>query len=64
MRCPYVCNISQVNQNRYEYDKDGRNTFHEHKPIEEKSFVPCLEEECGAGRNGRCCYFAGREDVV
>ena len=30
MICPYICHVIQTNQNRYEYDEEGRNTFHEH----------------------------------
>ena len=27
MICPYICHVIQTNQNRYEYDEEGRNTF-------------------------------------
>ncbi|WHH58471.1 hypothetical protein [Petroclostridium sp. X23] len=56
MKCTYACNVEQVNQNRYEFDDDGRNTFHEHKLIELKHYIECLKEECGAWYDGRCHY--------
>ena len=36
MICPYICHVIQTNQNRYEYDEEGRNTFHEHILAEQK----------------------------
>jgi hypothetical protein len=59
MKCPYACNAHQVNQNRYEYDEDGRNTFHEHKLVEKKQFLDCLQEECAVWIDGRCNYNQG-----
>ena len=30
MICPYICHVIQTNQNRYEYDEEGRNTPRAH----------------------------------
>lgn len=54
--CPYVCNITQVNQNSYTYDENGNNTFLQHILNETKTFVPCQGERCGVWRDGRCGY--------
>lgn len=61
MKCPYICNIEQVNQNKYEFDEEGRNNFHEHKLVEIKIFAQCLKEECGAWRNDKCNFGTSRE---
>ena len=54
MICPYICHVIQTNQNRYEYDEEGRNTFHEHILAEQKVPLTCAREDCGAWRDGRC----------
>ncbi|OQB15620.1 MAG: hypothetical protein BWY15_00333 [Firmicutes bacterium ADurb.Bin193] len=52
--CPYNIHIEQVNQNRYEYDESGHNTFHEHKLLEMQAPSPCKGSECAAWHRGRC----------
>ena len=61
MICPYICPVTQVNQNRYEYDEEGRNTFHKHILAEQKVPFTCAKEDCGAWRDGRCAYGGGME---
>lgn len=57
MKCPYNAKlVEQVNQNHYEYDENGYNTFHQHKLVEAKMLMDCLEQECAAWQNGRCRY--------
>ena len=59
-KCPYVFNrIEQVNQNRHEYDDDGREIFNEHKMIESRVLLDCLKEDCGVYVDGRCGYMLG-----
>lgn len=58
---PYICHVTQVNQNRYEYDEEGRNTFHEHVLQERKVPFTCAKENCGAWRDGRCAYGGGMD---
>lgn len=49
MKCPYnVKAVEQVNQNHYEYDENGCNTFHHHKLVEIKMLMDCLEGDCAA----------------
>ena len=61
MICPYIGHVIQTNQNRYEYDEEGRNTFHEHILAEQKVSLTCAREDCGAWRDGRCTYGGGTE---
>ena len=56
MVCPYICNIVQINQIRYEYDESGNNNFHEHILKETKKPIKCREAQCAAWQNGRCMY--------
>ena len=56
MKCPYACDIEQVNQDSYEYDDDSRNTFHEHKLVEHRTYINCLQEECTVFYDGKCHY--------
>lgn len=57
MKCPYHTEkVVQVNQNTYEYDEDGYNTFHHHKLIEKKHLMECLKENCAAWEKGHCNY--------
>lgn len=60
MTCPYICDIVQTNQNKYEFDEDGRNTFHEHVLTEKKRPIECAGENCGAWRDGGC-HYGGEE---
>jgi hypothetical protein len=59
MKCPYAVNVEQANQNTYQHDDNGNCTFHEHKLVELKFFVTCLESECAVWVNGRCNYNQG-----
>jgi hypothetical protein len=59
MKCPYACNVEQVNQTNYEYDTEGHNTFYEHKMVETKIFVPCLKTRCAVWIDGKCNYNQG-----
>lgn len=59
MICPYICHVVQTNKNRYEYDDDGRNTFHEHVLVETKKPMDCAKGGCGAWRDGKCTYGGG-----
>lgn len=52
MICPYICHVVQTNQNRYEYDDDGRNTFHEHVLVETKKPMDCARGDAGPGGMG------------
>jgi hypothetical protein len=56
MKCPYVVNIQQTNVNKYEYDEDGKQTIHNHRLVEVRTFVECVKEDCGAYQNSKCCY--------
>ena len=57
MVCPYsFIRVEQASQNKYEFDVDGHNTFHEHKMAESRKFAKCVQDKCGAWNDGRCRY--------
>lgn len=57
MICPYNhMKVEQVTQDRYEYDVEGRTTFHENKLIETRVLGTCMQEDCGSFYDGRCMY--------
>lgn len=57
MICPYCLGrVEQINQNRYEYDDEGRTDFYEHKMIETRHIMECQKENCAAWHDGRCHY--------
>jgi hypothetical protein len=57
MICPYNhMKVEQVTQETWDYDADGRKTFHENKLIESRRFGECRESDCAMWRNGKCCY--------
>jgi hypothetical protein len=56
MECPYTVNILQTNKWKYTYDESNNGTETVHILKEDRKFVDCLQEQCGAWQNGRCCY--------
>lgn len=56
MKCPYAVNRHTVSQTNIEYNEEGVQTFQQTVENNTASFVDCLEENCGAWRDGRCEY--------
>lgn len=56
MKCPYNITVQQRTVHKYEHDTDGRIASEEIVLVETHPFVDCLQQECGAWQNGRCCY--------
>ena len=56
MKCPYTVDTEQVQQDTYEYNTDGYNTFHESKMLVKRLPIDCIGNECGAFIDGRCRY--------
>ena len=56
MFCPYAVNRHVVQQHIYEYNEDGSTKMVETVDHNTASFVKCKENECGAWRDGKCCY--------
>lgn len=56
MKCPYAVNRHTVSQTNFEYNEDGVQTFQQTVESNTASFLNCLEEECGAWKDGRCQY--------
>lgn len=57
MFCPYTVNRHLAQQTTYEYDESGVTTFAQVIEHNTAEFVNCLQEQCGAWRNGECCYY-------
>lgn len=65
MICPYNhMKINQVEQDTYEYDTDGRVTFHQHTLSEGRKFGECAEKGCALYRNGKCFYNVTEYDAL
>lgn len=56
MKCPYAVNRHNVSQTVFQYDESGNYTFQQTIDHNTAEFVDCLEENCGAWRDGRCQY--------
>ena len=56
MKCPYAVNRNVNQQTIYEYGDNGEMTFQQVIENNTAEFVDCLEENCGAWRDGRCQY--------
>lgn len=56
MKCPYAVNRNVNQQTIYEYGDNGEMTFQQVIENNTAEFVDCLEENCGAYRDGRCQY--------
>lgn len=57
MFCPYAVNRHLAQQTIYEYDESGATTLTQVIEHDTSEFVKCLQEQCGAWRNGECCYY-------
>lgn len=56
MFCPYAVNRVSVQQTIYEYNDDGTTKMHHTIDHNNAEFVKCKKQECGAWRDGKCCY--------
>lgn len=56
MFCPYAVNRHIVQQTTYEYNEDGTTKMHTTVDHNTATFIKCKKQECGAWRDGKCCY--------
>lgn len=56
MKCPYAVNRKTVSQTIFEHDEEGVQTFQQTVETNDASFPDCLQQECGAWKDGRCQY--------
>lgn len=56
MTCPYAVNRQVVTQTTLEYDEGGNQTMQQTLENSTAQFVLCVQEHCGAWRDGRCQY--------
>ena len=59
MKCPYAVNRHRVTQTSIDYDEDGVEIGSQIVERNTAEFVNCLQENCGAWKNGRCEYNSG-----
>lgn len=56
MKCPYAVTRREINQTNMEYDENGNQTSYSEIRNSIAMFVNCEKENCGAWRDGKCCY--------
>ena len=56
MFCPYAVNRHTVQQTVFEYNEDGSMRMSQIIDHNNAEFIKCKEQECGAWRDGKCCY--------
>lgn len=56
MKCPYAVNRKTVSQTMFEHDENGVQIFQQTVEMNNASFPDCLQQECGAWKDGRCQY--------
>lgn len=56
MKCPYAVNRKTVTQTHIEYDDEGKQSNWTEVQNNNAFFLNCVESECGAWRDNRCCY--------
>ena len=56
MFCPYAVNRHTVQQTVFEYNDDGSMKMSQTVDHNNAEFIKCKEQECGAWRDGKCCY--------
>ena len=58
IKCPYMCKKTSVEQTSYKYGDDGQIVFSDFRSILDYELMTCLQENCGAFRDGKSCYNA------
>lgn len=56
MICPYAVNRLVVVKTKYEYNDENTQTGTVQTENSIANFVECQKENCGAYKDGRCCY--------
>lgn len=56
MKCPYAVTRRTTSQTIYEYSEDGEMIMQQTVDRNTAEFVDCLQESCGAWRDGHCQY--------
>lgn len=56
MKCLYAVTRKLMQKIVYTYDDDGLQTDQQTVETNLAEFVKCLEQECAAYQDGRCCY--------
>ena len=59
MKCPYTENRVTFIQTKIEYNDDGSQSLVIEAQRNIAEMIDCIEENCAAYHNGKCCYFKG-----
>lgn len=56
MKCPYAVTRHMTQQTVFEYDETGAQTMQQTIEHNVAEFIDCVQEECGAWKDGQCRY--------
>ncbi|MEG1862966.1 MAG: hypothetical protein RR198_05100 [Oscillospiraceae bacterium] len=56
MKCPYNITIATIQSRSYSFDENGNLTSEKLMENQRQQPTKCLESECAAFQNGKCCY--------
>lgn len=59
MKCPYAVDRHRVMQTSIDYDEEGIEIGSQTIEHNTAAFTDCLQENCGAWRDGHCQYGGG-----
>lgn len=59
MKCPYVVHTQAITQQSNRFSEDGSLRVLVEIQNSVAVFPDCLKEDCGAWKNGQCCYKGG-----
>ena len=59
MKCPYILNTQTIIQTKVEQDEEGENKNFFEVQNQRSEMIDCIEENCAAYHNHKCCYFKG-----
>ena len=58
MKCPYTIHRKIISQIAFEYNTDSNVTIQTETINNVAIMVDCVQKDCGAWQNGKCCYNA------
>lgn len=59
MKCPYRENRIKVIKQKIEHNEYRNQSIVTETQMDVAEMIDCIEENCAAYHNGKCCYFKG-----
>ena len=59
MKCPYRENRIKVINQKIEHNEYRNQSIVTETQMDVAEMIDCIEENCAAYHNGKCCYFKG-----